>query len=160
MADVYLLCGIPNSGKSFWAAHHVKPGAAYVSRDTIRFSLLKEGEPYFSHEDEVYNILWDQTNGALSDGRDVIVDQTSLNKKSRKFLIDHLTGYNKINVIWFDTPLEIALERNEHRKSLTKVPRGQLRRMYYSFEEPTFEEGFDKIFRYKDNKMTMKKRGV
>ena len=158
MADVYLLCGIPGSGKSFWSAHHVKPGAAYVSRDTIRFSLLKEGEPYFSHEDEVYNILWDQINGALSDGRDVIVDQTSLNKKSRKFLIDHLTGYNKINVIWFDTPLEVALERNEHREDLTKVPRGQIRRMYYSFEKPTFEEGFDKIFRYKDNKMTMKER--
>lgn len=158
MTNVYILCGIPGSGKSFWAQHHIKPGAAYISRDTIRFSLLKEGEPYFSHENEVYDVLWDQINGALSDGRDVFVDQTSLNKKSRKFLIDHLTGYNKINVIWFDTPLEVALERNEQRKGLAKVPRGQIRRMYYSFEEPTFEEGFDKIFKYKDNKMTMKKR--
>ena len=30
--------------------------------------------------------------------------------------------------------------------------------MYYSFIEPSLEEGFDRIFRYKDNKMTMKER--
>lgn len=158
MADVYILCGAPGSGKTYWAQHHIKPGAAYVSRDIIRFSLLKEGEDYFSHENEVYQIMWDQINGALSDGRDVIVDQTSLNPKSRKYLIDHLTGYGKLNAIWIDTPLEIALKRNETRDGLTHVPRSVICRMYYSFVEPSFEEGFDRIFRYKNDKMTMKER--
>ena len=158
MADVYILCGAPGSGKTYWAQHHIKPGAAYVSRDIIRFSLLKEGEDYFSHEDEVYQIMWDQINGALSDGRNVIVDQTSLNPKSRKYLIDHLTGYEKLNAIWIDTPLEIALKRNETRDGLAHVPRDIIRRMYYSFVEPSFEEGFDRIFRYKNDKMTIKER--
>ena len=158
MANVYLLCGAPGVGKSYWAQHHIKPGAAYISRDTIRFSLLKEGEDYFSHENEVYQIMWDQINGALSDGRDVIVDQTSLNPKSRKYLIDHLTGYKTLNAIWIDTPLEVALERNELRQGLARVPRKDIYRMYQRFIAPSFEEGFDKIFRYKNNKMTMKKR--
>ena len=158
MPNVYILCGAPGSGKTYWAQHHIKPGAAYVSRDTIRFSLIKEGEDYFSHEDEVYQIMWDQINGALSDGRDVIVDQTSLTPKSRKYLIDHLTGYKTLNAIWIDTSLETALERNEMREGLAHVPRGVVRRMYYSFVEPSLEEGFDRIFRYKDNKMTMKER--
>lgn len=159
MANVYILCGAPGSGKTYWAQHHIKSGTAYVSRDNIRFSLIKEGEDYFSHEDEVYQIMWDQINGALSDGRDVIIDQTSLTPKSRKYLIDHLTGYNTLNAIWIDTPLEVALERNDSRKGLAHVPRGTIRRMYYSFIEPSFDEGFNRIFRYKDDKMTMKKRG-
>ncbi len=158
MPNVYILCGASGSGKTYWAQHHIKPGAAYVSRDAIRFSLIKEGEDYFSHENEVYQIMWDQINGALSDGRDVIVDQTSLTPKSRKYLIDHLTGYKTLNAIWIDTSLETALERNEMREGLAHVPRGVIRRMYYSFVEPSFEEGFDRIFRYKDNKMTMKER--
>ncbi len=158
MADVYIMCGCPGSGKSYWCEHHIKSGAAYISRDAIRFSLLKPGEDYFAHEDEVYKLFWDQINGALSDGRDVIVDQTSLTPKSRKYLIDHLTGYKTLNAIWIDTPLETALERNEMRKGLAHVPKGVIRRMYYSFIEPSLEEGFDRIFRYKDNKMTMKER--
>lgn len=157
MADVYLLCGGPGSGKSYWAQHHIKPGAAYVSRDAIRFSLLKEGEDYFSHEDEVYSILWDQINGALSDGRNVFVDQTSLNPKSRKYLIDHISGYDHINAIWIKTPLETALERNELRKgTLSYVPRGIVRRMHSSFIEPSFNEGFTRIFKFENEKMTMK----
>lgn len=159
MADVYIMCGCPGSGKTTWLSKHVKPGSAIVSRDFIRFSLLKEGEPYFSHEDEVYDILWDQINGALSDGRDVFVDQTSLNKRSRKWLLDHITGYDKVNVIWIDTPLEIALERNEKRKGTKAyVPREQVRKMFFSIEPPSFEEGFFRIFRYKDEKMLMKER--
>lgn len=159
MADLYLLCGPPGSGKSYWAQHHLKPGAAYISRDSIRFSLLKEGEDYFAHEDEVYQILWDQINGALSDGRDVFVDQTSLNPKSRKYLLDHIKGYKNVNAIWIKTPIELALERNETRKGTkTYVPRDKVRRMFYSFREPTFEEGFYRIFKYENNKMTMQEK--
>ncbi len=158
MADVYLLCGAPGSGKTYWAQHHVKPGVAYVSRDSIRFSLLKENESYFSREDDVYQIFWDKINSALRDGCDVIVDQTSLTPRSRKYLIDHLVGYKNINAIWFDTPLEVMLERNESREGLAHVPIHEVRRMYNSFKEPSYNEGFNKIFRYKNNKMTMKER--
>lgn len=159
MADVYIMCGCPGSGKSTWLKNHVKPGSAIISRDAIRFSLLKEGDGYFDKEDEVCNILWDQINGALSDGRDVFVDQTSLTKKSRKYLFDHIFGYDKANAIWIDTDLETALQRNELRKNTKAyVPRGQVRRMFFQFREPTFDEGFFRIFRYKDGKMTMKER--
>lgn len=159
MADVYIMCGCPGSGKSTWLKNHVKPGSAVISRDAIRFSLLKEGDGYFDKETEVCDMLWDQINGALSDGRDVFVDQTSLTKKSRKYLFDHIFGYDKANAIWIDTDLETALERNELRKNTKAyVPRGQVRRMFFQFTEPTFDEGFFRIFKYKDGKMTMKER--
>lgn len=156
MADVYIMCGCPGSGKSYWCEHHIKSGAAYISRDAIRFSLLEPGEDYFAHEDEVYKLFWDQINGALSDGRDVFVDQTSLTRKSRKYLIQHLKGYNHINAIWIATPLKVAIERNDKRTGRAKVPVSDVVSMYKRFEEPSFKEGFYRIFRYKDNKMTYK----
>ena len=160
MADLYLMCGAPGSGKSTLLKNHLKIDNKniVISRDKIRFNLVKPSEPYFSKEKEVYKEFWKEINYYLSLGYNVFADQTSLTPKSRKYLIDHLTGYKTLNAIWIDTPLETALERNEMRKGLAHVPKGVIRRMYYSFIEPSLEEGFDRIFRYKDNKMTMKER--
>ena len=46
------MVGIPGSGKSTWAKARCKnnPHAAYISRDEIRFSLLKDEEEYFAKE--------------------------------------------------------------------------------------------------------------
>lgn len=156
MADVYIMCGCPGSGKTYWCEHHIKPEAVYISRDAIRFSLLKPDEDYFSHEDEVCRIFWQQINEALSCGRDVFADQTSLTRKSRKYLIQHLKGYDHINIIWMATPLKVAEKRNDSRKGRAKVPISILVSMYGDFQEPSFKEGFYRIFRYKDGKMTYK----
>lgn len=159
MGDLYLVCGIPGSGKSTWLKNHVKPGNVVISRDKIRFSLLQEGENYFAHEDEVYTILWGEMNKALKEGKNVFVDQTSLTPRSRKYLIDHAKNYDHVNIVWIKVPLETALERNENRKgTLAYVPREQIRRMDMQFVEPTFDEGFNRIFKYEDDKMTEKER--
>ena len=60
---LYLMCGIPGSGKSHWAKG-VKD-AVIVSRDAIRFNLLKDGEDYFAHEDEVVETFIYDLNGVL-----------------------------------------------------------------------------------------------
>ena len=54
MAILYILCGPSGSGKSTWANSDERQDIAYVSRDNIRLSLLKDGEDYFSHEKEVF----------------------------------------------------------------------------------------------------------
>ena len=55
---LYLMSGIPASGKSTYA-HKLaeKTGAVYISRDEIRFSLLKDEEDYFTHEKFNENIF-------------------------------------------------------------------------------------------------------
>ena len=52
---LYISCGVPGSGKSTFLKNHTKPNEAIISRDEIRFNLLKDGEDYFSHENEVFD---------------------------------------------------------------------------------------------------------
>ena len=54
MKRIYILMGTPAAGKSTFLKK-IKNGLI-VSRDAIRFSLLKEGEDYFAHETETLRI--------------------------------------------------------------------------------------------------------
>ena len=53
MPTLYIMCGPSGCGKTTWAHNFIKEqhetnDIRYVSRDEIRFSLIKEGEEYFS----------------------------------------------------------------------------------------------------------------
>lgn len=159
MADLYLMCGIPGSGKSTFLKNFIKKDTSVIiSRDEIRFSLLKEGENYFSHEDEVVKIFWHKINEELAAGHDVFVDQTSINPRSRKWLLEHVNGYDNVNIIWIDETLETCIKNNENRKGTNRyVPIDTIISMKEKFVAPTFlEEEFYRIYRYnsKTNKLS------
>jgi predicted kinase len=160
MSNLYVLCGAPGSGKSTFAKEifpRYFPNHPYkiISRDAIRFSLLKDGEEYFSHENEVYQILWESINQALKEGFDVISDQTSLNPKSRAFLLQHISGYEEVIAIEIKTPLKTCLARNNERIGKTFVPPSRVKDMYYSYKSPTIIEGFSHIYIYDSLKETL-----
>jgi len=160
MADLFLMCGIPGAGKSTFLKNRIKKDTSVViSRDVIRFSIVKPEEDYFSHEDEVLAIFWKQINEALVAGKNVFVDQTSLTPKARKWLLQHVEGYNHVNLVWIDEDIQTCLERNEMRRGTRAyVPRSVIRRMSEQFIEPSLEEGFYRIYHYnsKEDKLTYK----
>lgn len=163
MNDLYLMCGVPGAGKSTFLKNRVKSNkGVIISRDKIRFSLVKPDEPYFSKEKEVTKTLWDEINKELASGNTVFVDQTSLTKKSRKWLLTHITSdYNHINLIWIDESLETCLERNEQRKGTRGyVPRESIINMHNHFEEPSLDEGFYRIFKYNSTTDEITYKGV
>ena len=152
---MFVMCGAPGSGKSTWLEEKVikniyaKP-ATVVSRDKIRFSLVKEDEQYFSKENEVWEKFITQIKEDLEKWsvEEVYVDATHLNIASRSKLLralgDSLKGV-EVNAIWFDLPVETCLERNENRTGLAHVPSNKIEEMYINFQEPMREEGFDNI---------------
>lgn len=164
MKNLFIMCGLPGAGKSTLLKTTIKQAnSVIISRDAIRFSLVQPDEEYFSHEDEVTATFWEQINTALAEGKNVFADQTSLTPKARKWLLDHVHGYEKVHIIWVDADLESCLERNENRKGTRAyVPRGVVRRMDTQFVEPTFDEGFDYIWRYdpETNELTCKEKEV
>ena len=150
---LWIMSGIPGSGKSTWVRNKVAKSndtAVWVSRDLIRFNLLEENDDYFAKENLVYDCFIENIKIWLQDDEviDVFADATHLSVKGRAELISKIAPFEnlEINCIYFDIPLEVALERNEQREGLAKVPRGVIRRMYFSQVAPAYEEGFEKIF--------------
>ena len=108
----------------------------------IRFSLLKNNEEYFSHENEVFLKWTEEINKALNSNEieNIYVDATHLNDKSRKKTLNALNKTNikeVINVV-FDVPLEICLERNAQRTGRELVPEEIIYRMKKSFHLPKY----------------------
>lgn len=139
---VWLLSGLPGSGKSTWARQKiVENGGVWCSRDEVRFSIVKEDEEYFSHEDEVFNTWIKQINKALENPEveDVYIDATHLNDKSRNKVLNRLTkntDIEKITNVLFLTPLETCLERNKQRSGRAVVPEEVIKNMAKTFQIP------------------------
>lgn len=149
MAILYIMCGVPGSGKSTWAREHLTDNDVYVSRDDIRFSFLKEGDDYFSKEDMVWDTFVKSINEALEMGYNVFADATHINAGSRRKLLNALkfTEGIDVRIIHVDTPIAETLARNELRKDTNRyVPTSVIKRMAHQFEEPVFSEGFSTIY--------------
>ena len=146
MSKMYLMIGAPGCGKSYYIAQHKQPEDLVISRDKIRFRMLKDTDEYFSKEKEVYNEFIKQINAAIADNKDFYVDQTSLNAAARNKLFSRLTKKpNEIIGIYFTTPLDIILQRNSQRTGRALVPEDAVVNMFNSLTRPTLDEGFTEI---------------
>ena len=158
---LWIMCGPPASGKSWFAKHKLKngPGWMYISRDEIRFSILKEGEDYFAHENDVFIEYIKQIHHALhSEGIfNVIADATHLNWKSRNKLISNLEkiehGLQNINIIpvVVEADMMVMLKRNEERTGRERVGHGAIRRMAMQFDDPKHDPYDYTAIMYVDN---------
>ena len=147
MSKLFIMMGAPGSGKTTWCKNNVPKNAVYISRDEIRFSIIKDEDSYFSKEKIVYDIFINKINEALESGLDVYADQTSLNAGSRKKLINALNKRpDEINVIYIERPLSTILEYNSKRTGRKLVPNDVIIKMYNSISKPAAKEGIDYLY--------------
>ena len=145
MRKLIMMMGIPGSGKSHWIKKQF-PDIVPVSRDAIRFEMLKDGEDYFAHEDEVFESFIHQIIGSLVVDEVTIADATHLNRKSRAKVLNRVRKFaDEIEIVWINPPLVTAFAQNDKREGRAWVKHGIIRRMWFSLEAPTAEEGFTKI---------------
>lgn len=148
--NLYMLSGPAGSGKSTYVATNF-PDAVVVSRDAIRFALLKEGDDYFAYEDTVLQIFYTEIQNAIDSDKenDIIIDATHLTPKARATCLKELKNLDKVNLVALsiEVPLAIALYRNNQRSGRARVPDTVIRNMYKSYKVPTVEEGFNEVRR-------------
>ena len=159
MNNLYILCGIPGCGKSTWVKNRMAentstdPKWECVSRDEVRFSIIKEEDDYFSKEKQVFNEFVKRICEKLDDAwvANVIADATHLNEVSRNKLINairrsrHKDKPLHITMVYFDIPLEVCKFRNNKRIGRMRVPDDVMDKMYRSLEFPQLREGLERI---------------
>lgn len=140
---LYIMVGIPGSGKTWYATNKLMRCShmVYISRDKIRFSMVKDDEPYFTHEKEVYKEYINQIITALNDGMDVIADATHITWASRRKLLNNIDKYYPIKnldivPVIIHCPYKTSFERNNKREGRERVPESTIEDMYNHQSSP------------------------
>jgi len=153
MPKLYMLVGVPGSGKSTWVSDQEWAGdCAYISTDRYVEEFAKNmGKTYSEVFEEVMpecvNLMAGDVVNAREAGQDIIWDQTSTTVSSRKKKFRMLPEYHAIAVI-FKTPSRDELDRRlQSRYDSGKIiPKEVVDSMIDNWEDPTEEEGFKEIW--------------
>lgn len=146
---LYILIGVPGSGKSTYAEELYQKserGIALVSSDCIRKSLYGN-ESCQDNPKKVFTLAHKIIVDQLAHDFDVIFDATNIYAKDRMDLIRKVCFEVKKEVrfvaIYFDTSIETCIARQDLRER--KVPAKVIEKMNRQIDRPNFEEGFDII---------------
>lgn len=133
MSKVYILQGLPASGKTTWAVDFIKnnPNTVRVNKDELRATLFAN-QWAREKEDFVLEIRDFIIINALTSFKDVVVDDTNLKEKHINRISKIAKEYgSEVEILFFDTPLEECIKRNEGREA--KVPEKVIRDMYENY---------------------------
>lgn len=128
----------------------------------MRFSIVKEDEEYFSHEDEVFDTFIAYINKALEDPdiHTIYIDATHLNKRARHKVLSRIRKRNisELNCVCFCVPQSVCQERNALRKGRARVPAAAIENMFKSYAYPEIDEGFAHVYEVDADGVTLLRR--
>ena len=151
MPKLYVLVGVPGSGKSTWIANQDwSKDCAIISTDHYVEAYARSiGRSY----SEVFNefmpkavdLMAKDVIAARDNNRDIIWDQTSTTVASRRKKFAMLPDYYSIAVV-FKTPEAEELGRRLRSRPGKVIPQDVVQGMIDNFDHPTEDEGFNEIW--------------
>ena len=147
---LFMLIGLPGSGKSTFARNKVKfydnacneTRLEIVSSDDIREELYGtrscQKDPAI-----IFEIAHERIINSLKQGWDVIFDATNITRKNRASLLKKIPAYTEkfAQICW--APISTCIERDLKREFSVKAD--VIWKMAYKFQMPFYDEGFDHI---------------
>ena len=151
MNKLYVLVGVPGSGKSTWVSkQHWARDCVYVSTDMhIEDYANLVGKTYSEVFDKfmpkAIELMAQDVRAARTAGKDIIWDQTSTTVKSRARKFRMLPDYEAIAVV-FKTPEKEELDKRLAGRPGKHIPNHVIKTMISGLQEPTKDEGFSDIW--------------
>ncbi len=147
-ARLYVLTGIPGSGKSTYARQQLG-GCVRVSLDDLR--KMMSGLDYHAEYEPMViaagkAVLTSLLAQANQLGFDVVLDATNVTRRWRAEAIALARRFGvEPRSVFVDVPYEVAAQRNAERGRV--VPEEVLRRFHNQLEPPSLDEGFVEVIR-------------
>ena len=143
---LYIAVGLPGSGKSTYSKNFIKDkDIEYLSSDELR-AKFGSGETDQTCTNQVFGHIKRKVDEFLKDGKNVMVDATSVNRKERSDYINTAKKYGaKVVAIVFKMDRQGLIDRNKKRgeQGGRVVPDWVIDKMLAKFEEPSYSEGID-----------------
>jgi aprataxin len=156
MAKLVILIGPPGSGKSTWREKFLSSTTGeWVTASTDDLVEQWAAERGLTYDEAHGKAPWGQFNktfklawqSALKDGKNVIIDRTSMSVKNRKEYFKDLPEGVEVEAVVFvvdDVELKRRLKARGEATGKT-IPPMVLGSMQKRYQSPTTEEGFAKI---------------
>lgn len=149
MPKLYMMIGVPGSGKSTWLRKNNSNAVIISTDDIIEQTAAAAGKTY----NEVFkdNIKFatqlanEHARAAFTADQDVIWDQTNLNAKSRRAKLDLAPDHYEKIAVFFPTPDKEELSKRLDSRPGKNIPQNIMMGMIASLVQPTTDEGFDDI---------------
>lgn len=147
---LFMLIGLPGSGKSTFARNRVKfydnkwreTELVIVSSDSIREELYGTRSCQ-KDPTRIFEIARERVIDSLEQGYDVIFDATNITRKNRISFLNKIPAYTEkfAQICW--APISTCIERDLKREFSVKA--NIIWKMAYKFQMPFYDEGFDHI---------------
>jgi len=150
MPTLFMLIGVPGSGKSTWIRSRNHDAVVASTDDKIEAAAAAQGLTYndvFDAEIKAANAaMREDVKQAVKDKRDIIWDQTNLTAKSRRGKLGQVPKHYERIALYFPTPDGEELERRLASRVGKTIPAHVMASMIASLEPPVPDEGFDEIY--------------
>lgn len=150
MPEILLLCGLPGSGKTTWAATRAQRGAMVFNPDQWMLRLYGPHLPrevFDARLASCFELIYEQTNRLVALGLDVVIDGGFWKRENRRVAVERLAGSGaSLTLHWFDVPPDELRRRLVRRNAALppdtyEITEAMLELFAGWFEPPTAAEG-------------------
>lgn len=150
MPTLYMLVGVPGSGKSTWLNNNKSENGVVVSSDDhVERLAAKQGQTYSQAFDAVIGQASSHMQKDLRDAvkaeKDIYWDQTNIGANSRKKKLKQIPNTYRKVAVFFPTPDDAEHERRLASRPGKTIPSHVIKSMANNLQVPSKEEGFDSI---------------